>query len=157
MPSQPRRTSHGTVYLVLGGLVVACLVIGGGVWAQNNTAWFKRVRGGNAWDLTYQAGAVGGGGGGQAATVRYRFNPDSFERAHRIEQVGRAPLPWSKQALVNTGELARVEVEPEGDAIATCRILLDGVRVVAEGRSPSPGRPAACQVTTSSTPEKWPH
>ncbi|MFK0292517.1 hypothetical protein ACIQU6_18840 [Streptomyces sp. NPDC090442] len=154
MPSQPRRTSHGTAYLVLGGLVVACLMIGGGVWLKNNTEWLKRVRGGNAWALTYQAGAVGGGG--HATTVRYRYNPDSFERAHHIERLGRTPLPWSEHVLVNTGELAWVEVEPEGDTVATCRILLDGIRVVAEGRSPSPGRPAVCQVTTSSTPEKWP-
>ncbi|MFB7630295.1 hypothetical protein ACFC0M_05015 [Streptomyces sp. NPDC056149] len=154
MPSQPRRTSHGTAYLVLGGLVVACLMIGGGVWAQNNTTWLKRMRGGNAWSLTYQAAAVGGGG--HATTVRYRVDPDRYERNHRIERVGRTPLPWSKQALVTTGELARVEVEPEGDTVATCRILLDGVRVVAEGRSPAPGRPAVCQVKTSSTPEKWP-
>ncbi|MGG2461055.1 hypothetical protein ACO0M4_14740 [Streptomyces sp. RGM 3693] len=155
MSLQARRRSLGTACLALGGLVLACLVVGSGLWAKDHTVWFKRLRGGNAWALTYQGDAVGGPG--RATAVRYRFNPDSFRPVHRIERLGRTPLPWSGHVLVNTGELAWVEVDPAGDKVATCRILLDGVRVVAEGRSPAPGRPAVCQVTTSSTPEKWPH
>ncbi|MFJ9615985.1 hypothetical protein [Streptomyces noursei] len=154
MSSQARRRSRGTLYLALCGLVLACLGFGAVLWAQDHTMWFKRLRGGNAWSLTYQGDAVGGQG--SALTIRYRFNPDSFKPAHRIEQLGRTHLPWSVHALVNTGEVARVEVEPEGDTVATCRILLDGVRVVAQGKSPAPGRPAVCDVRTSSTPEKWP-
>lgn len=154
MSPHVRRRSLGTVSLTLGGLVMACLVIGGGLWIKDHTVWFKRMRGGNAWSLTYQAGVVGGQG--HAAAVRYRFNPDRFEPAHLVKRLGRTPLPWSRNVLVNAGEPARVEVQPEADAVATCRILLDGIRVVAEGKSSGPGRPAVCQVTTSSTPEKWP-
>ncbi|WP_438483928.1 hypothetical protein [Streptomyces sp. S186] len=154
MSLQTRRRSRGTLYLALGGLAVACLGFGGALWAKDHTVWFKRLRGGNAWYLTYQGGAVGGRG--HATAVRYRFNPDSFQPVHRIARLGRTQLPWSAHALVNIGELARVEVEPAEHTVATCRILLDDVRVVAEGRSPAPGRPAVCQVTTSSTPEKWP-
>ncbi|MER6047180.1 hypothetical protein ABT168_06870 [Streptomyces sp. NPDC001793] len=154
MSLQTRRRSRGTLYLALGGLALAGLGFGGGLWAKDHTVWFKRLRGGNAWSLTYEGGAVGGRG--QATAVRYRFNPDSFRPAHHITRLVRTPLPWSTQVLVNTGELARVEVEPDAHTVATCRILLDGVRVVAEGASPAPGRPAVCQVTTSSTPEKWP-
>ncbi|MEW1656658.1 hypothetical protein [Streptomyces sp. NPDC093707] len=154
MPPQPRRVSRGNLYLAASGLFLACLMVGGGLWLKYHTGWLNRMDGGNAWALTYEADAVGGEG--HASAVRYRFNLDRYEEPHRFGRVGRTQLPWSKHVLVNTGQPALVEVDPEGDTVATCRILLDDVRVVAEGRSPAPGRPAVCQVTTSSTPEKWP-
>ncbi|MFJ6769475.1 hypothetical protein ACIQOV_00595 [Kitasatospora sp. NPDC091257] len=64
-------------------------------------------------------------------------------------------LPWKMTVVVRVGEQARVEVLPVDTAKADCRILLDGVRVVAQGTSPAPGELAVCAVTTSSTPGKW--
>ena len=55
-----------------------------------------------------------------------------------------------------TSAVARVYVAPAGATVASSRILLDGVRMVAEGSSPAPGEPAVRAATTSGTPEKWP-
>ncbi|MER6046049.1 hypothetical protein ACH4VR_12245 [Streptomyces sp. NPDC020883] len=154
-PTPPgRRSRGGGILLACVGLTVAALLIGGALWVRANIGTLKEARGGNAWDLVYEGNAVSGDA--RAVTVRYRHNPDRFKSEYKDEQVGTTPLPWRKEALVNTGQVARVVIEPEPGTVASCRILLDGVRVVAQGKSPVPGRPAVCQVTTSSTPEKWP-
>ncbi|MYT29589.1 MULTISPECIES: hypothetical protein [unclassified Streptomyces] len=154
-PTPPaHRSRRGGILLACVGLTVAALLIGGALWARSNIGVLKEARGGNAWDLVYEGTALSGDA--RAVTVRYRHNPDRFKPEYKDEQVGATPLPWRKEALVNTGQTARVVIEPEPGTVASCRILLDGVRVVAQGTSPAPGRPAVCQVTTSSTPEKWP-
>ncbi|MFI1738175.1 hypothetical protein [Streptomyces sioyaensis] len=148
------RSSRGTLFLILLGFLVAALVVGGVLWARSNITWIKEQRGGNGWYLTYEARSVRGEA--RATAVRYRYSPDQFKTKQRDEQLGATKLPWSTKVVVNTGAEARVEVTPAGDGIASCRILLDGVRVVAKGTSPGPGKPAVCDVITSSTPEKWP-
>lgn len=156
MASQNRssRSSRGTLFLILLGFLVAAVVVGGALWAKNNITWIKEQRGGNGWYLTYEGRSVRGED--RATAVRYRYSPDPSETKHRDDQLGSTKLPWSTKVVVNTGAEARVEVTPAGDGIASCRILLDGVRVVAKGTSPGPGKPAVCDVITSSTPEKWP-
>ncbi|MFF4606900.1 hypothetical protein ACFY12_29735 [Streptomyces sp. NPDC001339] len=135
-------------------LAIAALVVGGLIWAKNNVTEIKKWRGGNSWSLTYEA--TSSRGEPQAAAVTYRHNPDSSKPDYKDEQLGPTKLPWRTEVIVNTGKEARVEVTPTGDGITSCRILLDGVRVVASGKSPAPGKPAVCHVITSSTPEKWP-
>ncbi|MEU4849035.1 hypothetical protein [Streptomyces gilvosporeus] len=147
------RTFRGNLILILLGALVASLVVGGVLWARSNTTWIKKQAGGSAWYLTYEGKSVRGE---PRAAVRYRHNPDRYKPQQRDEQLGSTRLPWSTKVVVNTGAEARVEVTPAGDGIASCRILLDGVRVVASGKSPGPGRPAVCHVITSKTPEKWP-
>jgi hypothetical protein len=154
MATQNPRPYRGNLILILLGFLVVALMAGGVLWAKNNIGQLKELRGGNAWSLTYEAKSVSGEP--QATAVRYRYNPDQFKPDHRDERLGPTGLPWSKQVVVNLGAKARVEVTPAGDGVTSCRILLDGVRVVAEGKSPGPGKPAVCEVTTSSTPEKWP-
>ncbi|MFE5828392.1 hypothetical protein ACFQ7B_42635 [Streptomyces erythrochromogenes] len=114
----------------------------------------KERRGGNAWYLTYEGTALDGPS--QFTTVRYGNNPDRFKPDHEQKTLGPGRLPWNTKVFVSTGQEAFVEVTPAEGTTAACRILLDGVRVVAEDRSPAPGRPAVCTVTTSSTPEEWP-
>ncbi|WP_269859087.1 hypothetical protein [Streptomyces sp. RPT161] len=156
MPDQSpsSRRFRADSCFVTGGALLALLVVGGLFWAKYNMSTVKEWRGGNAWNLTYEAAAVSGDP--RAAAVRYRHNPDSFRKDFRDERLGATRLPWHTEANINTGAVARMEVAPAGEGQVSCRILLDGVRVVAEGRSPAPGEPAVCEVTTSSTPEKWP-
>ncbi|MCQ4041349.1 hypothetical protein ACFOSC_08250 [Streptantibioticus rubrisoli] len=156
MPDQSpsSRRSRADSCFVTGGILLALLLVGGLFWAKYNITTIKKWRGGNAWSLTYQATAVSGDP--RATGVVYRHNPDSFKKESRDERLGATTLPWRTEVIVNTGAVARLEVTPSGDGEVACRILLDGVRPVAEGSSPAPGKPAVCQVTTSDTPEKWP-
>lgn len=153
-PHPSSRRFRGDALFVILFVAIAALILGGMLWAKNHVTEIKKWRGGNAWYLTYEATSAGGAP--KAAALSYRYNPDSFKPGHKDERLGPTELPWSTKVAVNTGEEARVEVTPVGDGIASCRILLDGVRVVAEGKSPGPGKPARCHVVTSSTPEKWP-
>ncbi|MFE4971534.1 hypothetical protein ACFRAR_05380 [Kitasatospora sp. NPDC056651] len=136
----------------VGGLALAGLAAGGVVLV--NSDWLAR-KAGAAWDITYEATA-GQTGTPRATDVHYGHNPDRSDSAYKKETTGPVSLPWKKTVFVRVGEQARVEVLPAGNAKAECRILLDGVRVVAEGTSPGPGRPAVCEVATSGTPGKWP-
>ncbi|GAU64763.1 hypothetical protein SSP35_01_00990 [Streptomyces sp. NBRC 110611] len=153
-PQQSSRRMRGETLLVIALLAIAALIVGGLIWAKNNVTEIKKWRGGNAWSLTYEATSARGAP--QAAALVYRHNPDSFEPDYKDERLGPTKLPWRTEVAVNTGQEARVEVTPTGDGVASCRILLDGVRVVASGKSPGPGKPAVCHVITSNTPEKWP-
>ncbi|MFF4408794.1 hypothetical protein ACFY2W_14855 [Streptomyces sp. NPDC001262] len=153
-PHQSSRRTRGGTFFVIAFVAIVTLIAGGLLWGKSNITKIKEWRGGNAWDLTYEAASTGGEP--QATALGYRHNPDRTKPEHKIERLGTTSLPWSTQVTVITGEEARVEITPTGDATASCRILLDGIRVVAEGKSPGPGKPAVCHVTTSSTPEKWP-
>jgi hypothetical protein len=156
-PHQPSRRRRSDALFVIIFVAVAALILGGMLWAKNNVTEIKKWRGGNAWYLTYEAtSSTSSRGEPRAAAVSYRHNPDQYKPDHQDVRLGPTKLPWSTEALVNTGEEARVEVTPTGNGTVSCRILLDGVRVVATGRSPGPGKPAVCHVVTSSTPEKWP-
>lgn len=151
---QSSRRSRGTAILVSAAVALVLLVAGGALWALKNPGKIKEWRGGNAWNLTYEATALSGDP--KATAVHYQRNPDSFKPDVRDERLGSTLLPWKTTVVVNTGQKAFVEVTPAENTTASCRILLDGVRVVAESKSPAPGKPAVCEVTTSSTPEKWP-
>ena len=54
------------------------------------------------------------------------------------------PAPWRLEGVVASGETARLTVVPAPGAVAKCRIL-DGTRVLAEAKSPAPGKPAVCE------------
>ncbi|MBD0742695.1 hypothetical protein [Streptomyces sp. CBMA152] len=153
-PHPPHRTSRAGVLLVVIGLGFAVLVAVGLIWSREIAFWIKGHTAGSAWFLTYEGAAVGGGP--RATDVRYGHNPDRYKSQYAQESTGPVQLPWSTEVFVNVGKEARVEVVPAADGVVSCRILLDGVRVVAEGKSPGPGTPAVCRVDTPSTPEKWP-
>ncbi|MGD3108985.1 hypothetical protein [Streptomyces sp. YGL11-2] len=153
-PHQSSRRSRGDLYFVIAFVAIGALILGGMLWAKDHMTELKKWRGENAWYLKYEA--TSSGGEPQAAALSFRRNPDSSKPDYRDERLGSTKLPWSTNVVVNTGKEARVEVTPSGNGTATCRILLDGIRVVASGKSPGPGKPAVCHVITSSTPEKWP-
>ncbi|MFJ8313463.1 MULTISPECIES: hypothetical protein [unclassified Streptomyces] len=153
-PPSPHRLSRTGVLLAVIGLGFVVLVVIGLIWSREIAFWIKGRTAGSAWFLTYEGAVVSGEH--RATDVRYGHNPDRYKSQYAQERVGSVQLPWSTQVFVNVGNEARVEVVPAADGVVSCRILLDGVRVVAEGKSPGPGKPAVCRVSTPSTPEKWP-
>ncbi|MFE2287094.1 hypothetical protein ACFXDJ_23355 [Streptomyces sp. NPDC059443] len=146
-----RGGGNGCAWMAVGAALV---VVAGVVVLGGDLTWLKKSIGGAGWSLTYEAK----GANGQTAQAREIFwgrNLDRYKEGVSTERVGPVALPWSQETVINVGEKARVEVRPEKGAVASCRILLDGVREVASGTSPAPGEPAVCEVVTSSVPEKW--
>ncbi|MER5886476.1 hypothetical protein ABT160_21850 [Streptomyces sp. NPDC001941] len=157
--SHPRPRSTGRtccLSFVIAAFVLVVAGAGGLYLALNNIDWLKKKTGA-AWEITYEAGVKGGGAGGARATqVTYALSPDRTEDRTLERRAGAVALPWKEVVQLRVGETARVVVTPAPGATATCRVVLDGVRTVAEGVSPAPGKPAVCSVVTSPTPEKWP-
>ncbi|WP_030021162.1 hypothetical protein [Streptomyces monomycini] len=135
------RITRGGVLLTVSAVTACGLMLFGAVQLRNAQA---------AWSLTYEATSTGGQP--RAAEVRYRHSDSGDERE---EKTGGTRLPWRKTVVVDAGEEAWLEVRPAGNGTASCRILLDGERQVASGKSPGPGEPAVCRVTTSGTSQQW--
>lgn len=132
----------------------ALAVVAGIAVLGSDMTWLKKAVGGAGWHLTYEAKGANGETA-QAREIFYGRNLDRYKKGVSTEHVGPVPLPWSQEAVINVGEKARLEVRPGKGGVASCRILLDGVREVASGTSPAPGEPAVCEVVTSPVPEKW--
>ncbi|MFC0842237.1 hypothetical protein ACFH04_00570 [Streptomyces noboritoensis] len=149
-----RRGPRYAVLVPLTAVIVVVLAAVALLGTRTILSWFKEQTGQGAWHLTYE-GTSNDGRGRPAKEVRYGHD-DYAEQRYKEERAAPVRLPWRQEAVVDTGNEARVEVVPGTDGVVSCRILLDGVRVVAEGTSPAPGKPAVCRVTTPTTPEKWP-
>lgn len=145
---QPSRLSLRTISFVVAFVVVPLTLVGTLMWALTNPATVKQWIGDGAWSLTYEASSVSGAPKGTALSYQQSGRKDTRR--------GPTQLPWKTEVAVEAGKEARVEVTPAANGVVSCRILLDGVRTVAEAKSPGPGKPAVCSVVTSSTPEKWP-
>ncbi|MFH8404713.1 hypothetical protein ACH4FX_08040 [Streptomyces sp. NPDC018019] len=140
------RITRGGVLLTLSALTACGLMFYGALQLRDS---------GTAWSLTYEATSTGGPP--HADEVRYRHDSGPHPGGERLDdRTGRTRLPWRRTVVVNGGEEARLEVMPAGNGTASCRILLDGRREVAAGKSPGPGKPAVCRVTASDTSQKWP-
>lgn len=140
------RVTRGGVLLTVTAVLAGGLMLYGATLLANSGA---------AWSLTYEGASTGG----PPRATEVRYGRDVVARLgseRRVEKTGGTRLPWHETAVVDGGEEAWVEVTPAGNGTASCRILLDGVREVASGRSPGPGKPAVCRVTTSDTQGKWP-
>ncbi|MFF0745461.1 hypothetical protein ACFYVL_34185 [Streptomyces sp. NPDC004111] len=104
---------------------------------------------GRNWAVTYEAGSPGD----KPLAVKYQDTEgrypgqDRSVKEHDVAAVGTA---WSKETVVLDGREARVTVTPEKGERATCRILLDGRKVLATGKSSAPGLPAVCTAKPSS-------
>lgn len=135
------RITRGGVLLTVSAVTACGLMLFGAIQLRNAQA---------SWSLTYEATSTGGPP--RAAEVRYRHS-DGGDR--REEKTGGTRLPWRETVVVDAGEEAWLEVRPAGNGTASCRILLDGERQVASGKSAGPGKPAACRVVTSDTSQQW--
>lgn len=154
MTPSPPRSRLRVLAVSLCALALALVLIA--VLQPRSIAfWIKAHTGGSAWFLTYEATSANGRSLPNA-DVRFGHDADRFKERYEKESLPAVRLPWRKEVIVNTGNQARLEVVPDAQNTAACRILLDGIRVVATATSPAPGKPAVCRVTTPSTPEHWP-
>ncbi|MFI2236641.1 hypothetical protein [Streptomyces chrestomyceticus] len=135
------RITRGGVLLTVTALTACGLMLFGAIQLRDAQA---------SWSLTYEATSTGGPP--RATEVRYRHSEGGDEHQ---EETGGTRLPWHETVVVDAGDEAWLEVRPARNGTASCRILLDGERQVASGKSPGPGEPAVCRVTTSDTSQQW--
>lgn len=132
-----------TLAIVLGVLVV----IGGGtvVLVQQFGGWNTLV--GKAWAITYEVTA-------EPATatpmqVEYLSNTDRYKKQQPHVVTKAVPIPFTEEVVINAGEKAEIIATPNGDQVLTCRILLDGEKVLASSTS-APGQKVTCTTITAS-------
>ncbi|WP_156364169.1 hypothetical protein [Curtobacterium sp. Leaf261] len=114
-----------------------------------------RQQTGDAWSVTYevsvdtQAGAAltevateGAEKRGEAPKVR-----DVGSVTTTAPEDGSATSTWTRESIVLAKDRAMVRATPPAGATATCRILLDGKKVIAE-RHADPGAQVKCRVRT---------
>jgi hypothetical protein len=114
-----------------------------------------RQQTGDAWSVTYevsvdtQAGAALTDVAAEGAQRR-----GDAPKVHEVGSVttvaaedGSATSTWTRDAIVLAKDRAMVRATPPADATATCRVLLDGKKVIKEERG-DVGAPVRCSVTT---------
>ncbi|MET8762625.1 hypothetical protein [Lentzea sp. NPDC004782] len=132
-----------TFVVVLGVLAV----IGGGtvVLVQQFGGWNMLV--GKAWAITYEVTtepAVAG-----PVQIEYLVNPDRYKKQAPQALSRAAIIPFRLEAVINAGEKAEIIATPIGNEVLTCRILLDGEKVLASATA-APGRKVTCTTITAS-------
>ncbi|MEU6980777.1 hypothetical protein [Streptomyces sp. NPDC046371] len=98
---------------------------------------------GKAWDITYTAS----GSEGAALSVVYQDTASRYlwgDRSVREHVEPNVHKTWSKNVLLAANRQAKVTVTPQAGASATCRIVLDGKKELAQSTSAAPGQPAVC-------------
>ncbi|WP_159393792.1 hypothetical protein [Streptomyces sp. NRRL F-5755] len=139
------RITRGGVLLTVTALTACGLMLYGAIQLRDSGA---------AWSLTYEATSTGGPP--RASRVLYQHDSAPHPGGdRRVDEARDTRLPWRETVVVDGGKEARLEVTPAGNGTASCRLLLDGERQVASGKSPGPGKPAVCRVTTSDRSGKW--
>ncbi|PZE61600.1 hypothetical protein DEJ24_04915 [Curtobacterium sp. MCPF17_001] len=148
--------SHSTTTTTraIGMLTIAAALV-----AATTGCAMIRQQTADAWSVTYQVTTDAPAGTALTdVSVRGAERRGDAPTAHRYPQVtttalsaGTAGSRWQQKAIVLTGDRARVAVTPPPETTATCRVLLDGKRAIAE-RQGQPGRPVTCSVTTPPFP-----
>jgi hypothetical protein len=130
-----------TLVVVLGVLAV----LGGGTvfLVQQFGGWNTLV--GKAWAITYEVTTEPAADA--PMQVEYLENPDRYkkESPHVISKA--APVPFTSEVVINAGEKAEISATPNGDQVLTCRILLDGEKVLAS-RTAAAGQKVTCETVT---------
>ncbi|QWF77769.1 hypothetical protein [Amycolatopsis sp. CA-230715] len=123
---------------VLG--TVVGLVAAAGLCACTNPS-------GKSWAITYE---LSGKAPGETVTeLTYAESNDRYQDEvsdHRL--TGPLGLPWKLEVIVSAGRDAAVTATPAGQAVLSCRVLLDGKKELAKATSPGPGQPVKCSKTT---------
>jgi hypothetical protein len=122
--------------IILVGAVTAVVVQQGGGWSTLT---------GKAWAITYEVSAQPTG---PATQVRYVENPDRYKKQTPQAVTETVSPPWRTEVVINAGEQAQVSATA-GDQALTCRILLDGEKVLASATA-APGRKLLCEAVTGS-------
>ncbi|KQS06142.1 hypothetical protein ASG04_16420 [Curtobacterium sp. Leaf183] len=137
------------------GRTSAALVLGAAALALTGCAQIHQQVG-NAWAVTYEVSVDSA----DASTLRDVAFVGSESRGDAPEKRtlstastkpgagdGDDGATWTHESIVLAEDPASVMATPEDGRTATCRILLDGKRVIAEEQG-QPGQPVHCKVTT---------
>lgn len=102
---------------------------------------------GKSWAITYEVT----GQTGTLAKVDYADSPNRYhDEVERQTVQGPVGVPWKQEVVVTAGQQAEVTATPTGSLTLTCRVLLDGVKELARGTAPGPGKPVSCTKVTDS-------
>ena len=100
---------------------------------------------GKAWAITYEVTTE------PAATspmqIEYLENPDRYRRKPAQMVTKALPVPFTHVVVINAGQKAEISAMPNAEQVLTCRILLDGVKVLAEATA-APGHKVSCETVT---------
>ena len=146
MPVHAVRPTVCPMKTLVVGLGVLAVIAGGTVFlVQQFGGWNTLV--GKAWAVTYEVTTE------PAADVPMRIeyleNPDRYrkESPHVISKA--TTVPFQYEAVINAGEKAEVSATPAGNQVLTCRILLDGLKVLTSATA-KPGEKVTCETVTAS-------
>ncbi|MFI5606991.1 hypothetical protein [Amycolatopsis sp. NPDC051903] len=99
---------------------------------------------GKSWAISYEVT-----GSGTTTGITYSQSVDRYQDDSSDHQLtGPLGLPWKQDVIISAGRDAKVTATPTGDATLSCRILLDGSKVLAKASAPAPGKPVTCSKTT---------
>lgn len=101
---------------------------------------------GDAWDVTYEVTSQDGA----ATTITdvSWYGAEKRGQAYDTRTVdGGATTPWTAEGLVGANDKAAVSATPEGDAVLTCRIVLNGERELVT-ETGNAGEAVTCETTT---------
>lgn len=102
---------------------------------------------GKSWAITYE---LSGNAVGETVTeLTYAESNDRYQdevSQHRL--TGPLGLPWKLEVVVSAGREAMVTATPAGQAVLSCRVLLDGKKELAKTTSPGPGQTVKCSKNT---------
>ncbi|MFI6095872.1 hypothetical protein ACIA8G_09990 [Lentzea sp. NPDC051213] len=126
----------GVFILVSAGTAFVVVQQGGG--------WNTLV--GKAWAITYEVTAQAGTQ--QQTQVQYAENPDRYKKRTPESISLSTPLPFKTEVVINAGEKAQVLATPSGGETLSCRILLDGEKVLASATA-APGQEVRCEAVTN--------
>ena len=149
-----RERPTTTTARTIGVLTIAAALV-----AATTGCAMIRQQTADAWSVTYQVTTDAPGGTALTdVSVRGAERRGDTPTAHRFPRVTTTATPadatgsrWQHEEVVLSGDRARVAVTPPPEAVATCRVLLDGKRTIAEEQG-RPGRPVTCSVTTPRFP-----
>jgi hypothetical protein len=129
-------------------VVLAVLaVLGGGTvfLVQRSGGWNTLI--GKAWAITYEVTTEPAAD--TPMQLEYLENPDRYRKQppHAVSKA--AELPFTAEVVINAGEKAEITAAPNADQVLTCRILLDGEKVLASATAPR-GQKVTCSTVTGS-------
>ncbi|GGU18275.1 hypothetical protein [Lentzea flava] len=101
---------------------------------------------GKAWAITYEVTTEPAADG--PVRIEYLENPDRYKKQTPQTVTKAVPVPFTHEVVINAGEKAGVTASPNGDQVASCRILLDGEKVLASAKA-APGQKVTCETVTT--------
>ena len=129
--------------VVLG--VLAIIGAGTAVLIHQFGGWTTLT--GKAWAITYEVTTEPAAD--TPMRIEYLDNPDRYKKESPQVVTKAVTIPFKEEVVINAGEKAEVSATPNGDQVLTCRILLDGEKVLASATA-APGQKVTCETVTAS-------